>query len=63
MKKLFILGVFALLSTTLFSCTADENETTDTKTEAKKVNNLKDTTQASEEQGPDDDPVIINPPK
>jgi hypothetical protein len=33
MKKLFLLGTFALLlSTTLFSCTADEYETTDNKT-------------------------------
>ncbi|CAD0005190.1 hypothetical protein [Flavobacterium salmonis] len=27
MKKLFLLGIFALLTTTLFSCTADEYET------------------------------------
>ena len=60
MKKIFILGVFALLSTTLFSCKADENETTDYKAEAKKETNLKDT---KANVGPDDDPVIITPPK
>lgn len=54
------MGVFALLSTTLFSCTADENETTDYKAEAKKETNLKDT---KANVGPDDDPVIITPPK
>jgi len=64
MKKLFLLGTFALLSTTLFSCTADEYETTDKKTEIKKNNNLKDTIQASgEDEGPGDEPIPVNPPK
>lgn len=64
MKKLFLLGTFALLSTTLFSCTADEYETTDKKIEIKKNNNLKDTIQASgEDEGPGDAPVPITPPK
>ncbi|WP_166924057.1 hypothetical protein [Flavobacterium poyangense] len=61
MKKLIYLGTFALLTTTLFSCTADEYETADKKTEIKKEN-LKNETQATEE-GPGDDPVPIKPPK
>ena len=64
MKKLLFLGAIALLSTTVFSCTADEYETTDKKTEIKKYNNLKDTIQASgEDEGPGDAPVPITPPK
>lgn len=57
------MGTFALLSATLFSCTADE-ETSDNKstTEAKKEVNPSVPSYASEE-GPGDDPVIIDPPK
>lgn len=61
MKKIFILGAFALLSTTLFSCSADENETTDKNAEAKKAIINKTTPVAIE--GPGDDPVPIKPPK
>lgn len=53
MKKLLLSGVFALLSTTLFSCTADEFETGADKTEVKKE---------AQATGPDDDPVIVPPP-
>ncbi|WP_163407537.1 hypothetical protein [Flavobacterium ajazii] len=56
MKNLFLLGAFALLSTTLFSCTADEYET---ETEAKKTINPITPTYAD---GPGDDPVIPPPP-
>jgi len=59
MKKLFLLGTFALLSTTLFSCTADEYKTADNKAEIKKT-----TLQASgEDEGPGDEPIPISPPK
>jgi hypothetical protein len=60
MKKIFILGTFALLSTTLFSCSADENETTDKNAEAKKA--ITNTTPVADD-GPADDPVPIKPPK
>lgn len=55
------MGTFALLSATLFSCSADE-ETSDNKsaTEVKKEFNP---TTPSYADGPGDDPVIINPPK
>ncbi len=56
MKTLYLLGACALLSTTLFSCTADEFETEAKKTELIKTNNV----QASP--GPDDDPIPVNPP-
>ncbi|MNQ36404.1 hypothetical protein D3C85_499240 [compost metagenome] len=61
MKKLFLMGTFALLSATLFSCTADE-ETSDNKsaTEVKKELNPETPSYAD---GPGDDPIIIQPPK
>jgi len=62
MKKLFILGVFALLSTTLFSCSADENETADTNAKVEKAINSNSTTKVADD-GPGDDPVPIKPPK
>jgi hypothetical protein len=37
MKKLFLMGTFALLSTTLFSCTADDYEEVN---KTKKLKNL-----------------------
>lgn len=59
MKTLYLLGACALLSTTLFSCTADEFETAKDKTEVKN-----DTAPAKDMQatGPDDDPVVVPPP-
>lgn len=53
MKKLLILGVFALLGSTTISCTADEYESS-VKNESKKADQPIPS-------GPDDDPVI--PPK
>lgn len=56
MKKIFLWGAFTLLTTTLFSCTADEFETAEGKTEIKKdINQLK-------ADGPDDDPIPVKPP-
>lgn len=55
------MGAFALLSTTLFSCTADEFETAETKTEIKK-----DSIPVQADvppDGPGDDPMPITPPK
>ncbi|WP_187356521.1 hypothetical protein [Flavobacterium ajazii] len=49
MKKIFLLGAFALLTTTLFSCTADEYET-----EAKDTPTYAD--------GPGDLPIKVPPP-
>ena len=63
MKTLYLLGACALLSTTLFSCTADEFETTAKKTELKNDNTKPDATQASEPDGPGDDPINVTPPK
>lgn len=62
MKKLLLMGAFALLSTTLFSCTADE-ETSDNKsaTEVKKEVTPATPSYASEE-GPGDDPIKVPPP-
>lgn len=61
MKTLYLLGACALLSTTLFSCTADGFETTDQKTEIRK-DSIPDT-QASEPDGPGDEPITVPPPK
>ncbi|AOC95820.1 hypothetical protein BB050_02725 [Flavobacterium anhuiense] len=58
MKTLYLLGACALLSTTLFSCTADEFETESKKTEVKKTTQEQDM-QAT---GPDDDPITVPPP-
>ena len=59
MKTLFLMGAFVLLTTTLFSCTADELETAKKKTEIKKDI----IPGAGTAQGPDDDPVPVTPPK
>jgi hypothetical protein len=58
MKKIILLGAFALLST-LFSCTADEYET-ETKTEIKK--NIKPLAPSYAEDGPGDGGVGSTPP-
>lgn len=68
MKKLFLLGAFALLSSTIFSCTADDvqkdNKTTETTGAKKDINPaVAGTEQADVEEGPGDQPVIISPPK
>lgn len=52
------MGAFALLTTTLFSCTADEYETAEKKNEINKPIPAENTAQ-----GPDDDPVPVTPPK
>jgi len=63
MKNLFVMGAIALLSTTLFSCTTDEYETAETKTEIKK-DSIPNTIQADyPPEGPGDDPVPVKPPK
>ncbi|WP_165571316.1 hypothetical protein [Flavobacterium reichenbachii] len=54
MKNLFLMGVFALLCTTLFSCTADEYET-QPKNEIKKPSN-------TVADGPGDGPITVPPP-
>lgn len=59
MKTLYLLGACALLSTTLFSCTADEFETAANKTEIK---NDSIPVKGAQATGPDDDPVIVPPP-
>lgn len=61
MKKLLLMGTFALLSATIFSCTADE-ETSDNKsaTEAKEVNPNKPS--YADAEGPGDDPIKVPPP-
>ncbi|MBZ4043261.1 hypothetical protein [Flavobacterium hibisci] len=51
MKTLFLMGAFALLTTTLFSCTADEYET-ETKKEIA----------PTYADGPGDDPIRVPPP-
>ncbi|WP_433832761.1 hypothetical protein [Flavobacterium anhuiense] len=62
MKTLYLLGACALLSTTLFSCTADEFETESKKTEVKKEA-VPSEGQADAPDGPGDDPTNITPPK
>ncbi len=59
MRTLYLLGACVLLSTTLFSCTADEFETEAKKTEIKKEVIPTNETQAT---GPDDDPMPTTPP-
>ncbi|MCD0471431.1 hypothetical protein [Flavobacterium sp. JAS] len=60
MKTLFTLGACALLSLTIFSCTADEVESN---TKDKITNEVKkDSISPSYATGPDDDPIPVNPP-
>ncbi len=61
MKTLYLWGACALLSTTLFSCSADELESSEQKTEIKKE--IPTEGQASEPDGPGDDQTNITPPK
>ncbi|KRD12747.1 hypothetical protein ASE21_02235 [Flavobacterium sp. Root901] len=61
MKTLYLLGACALLSTTLFSCTADEFETS--KQKAETVKDSISGPQASDPPGPGDDPINLPPPK
>ncbi|WP_125719982.1 hypothetical protein [Flavobacterium ustbae] len=60
MKTLYLLGACALLSLTLFSCSADEFEKTESKAEI-----VKDTISNPQANapGPGDDPINIDPPK
>lgn len=62
MKTLYLWGACALLSTTLFSCSADELETATNKTEIKKEIPSQGQADAPDD-GPGDDPTNINPPK
>ncbi|MDR6760327.1 hypothetical protein J2Y38_000506 [Flavobacterium sp. 2755] len=63
MKTLYLMGACVLLSTTLFSCTADEFETTSKKTEIQK-DVVRDSIQAdAPPTGPGDAPIIVPPPK
>jgi hypothetical protein len=50
------MGAFTLLTTTLFSCTADEDVTTDKDTELA-------TTKIVATKGPGDQPIYVPPPK
>ena len=63
MKRNLILGALALITTTLFSCTADDSES-DSKSasEARKLEINTEKTQAIQLQGPDDDPITVPPP-
>lgn len=55
MKKIFLMGAFVLLSTTLFSCSADEDD----KTIKKETKKEATPTYAD---GPGDQPIIPPPP-
>ncbi|KIQ22403.1 hypothetical protein RT99_09500 [Flavobacterium sp. MEB061] len=60
-KRLLLMATFALLSTILFSCTADDSETADTKTEIKK--DAIPVQADAPPDGPGDDTVPVKPPK
>jgi hypothetical protein len=57
MKKIFLWGTFALFSSTIYSCTADEYDGTS------KTTKVKTEQQASYPDGPGDEPIIVPPPK
>lgn len=59
MKKPILFSAFALLSCTLFSCTADDNETAVKTTEVKKQIIPETPTYAD---GPGDAPILVPPP-
>lgn len=57
MKTLYLLGACVLLSTTLFSCTADDFET---ESKGKTTNEIKkDSGEITATTGPDDDPIVV----
>jgi len=60
MKSLFTLGACALLSLTIFSCSADEFETSNKDKSTNEVK--KDSTSTKYATGPEDDPIPVNPP-
>jgi hypothetical protein len=62
MKKLILLSSLVLISTSLFSCTADDVENTSNSTAKVKLTNEPTKVQASYEEGPGDDPINVNPP-
>ncbi|MEN2487066.1 hypothetical protein AAYQ05_04625 [Flavobacterium sp. B11] len=62
MKTLYLLGACALLSTTLFSCTADEFETESKKTEVKKDAVPSEGQADAPDDGPGDEPINVPPP-
>ena len=63
MKTLYLLGACALLSTTLFSCTADEFETATTAGGTEQKSNYKPIDQPIQAvEGPEDDPITVPPP-
>ncbi|MBP4140120.1 hypothetical protein [Flavobacterium geliluteum] len=55
MKKLILLGAFALLGSTIVSCTAEEMESQTKKEIKKTIQPVAD--------GPGDDPIVPPPPK
>ena len=59
MKKPLLFIAFALLSFTVFSCTAEDNETAIKTTEVKKQIIPETTTYAG---GPGDAPILVPPP-
>lgn len=64
MKRIFILGAFTLISTTLLSCTADEYTTTDNKATLENEPIRADNTVfPNEDQGPGDQPIVVPIPK
>jgi hypothetical protein len=65
MKKLFILGAFVLLSSTIISCTADEIDAENTKSKTTVDEKTDPTIEAIPtyaDMGPDDEPVVPPPP-
>lgn len=60
MKKLLLFSVFALLNFATYSCTADDSQTSESKTEIKK--NTLSVDNAKANIGPDDDPITVPPP-
>ena len=59
MKKLLLFSVFALLSFATYSCTSEDSETANSKSEIKKNTTPTNTAVAT---GPDDDPIVVPPP-
>lgn len=66
MKKLFIMGVVTLLSSTIISCTADAvgtEKSPSATTLKEKANQHYDQLNSNINDGPGDEPVVIHPPK
>lgn len=63
MKRIFILGAFTLISTTLLSCTVDEYTTDSKATLENEIIPAENNILSNADQDPGDQPIVVPIPK